>query len=520
MVAFAVWDERTGELWLARDTVGIKPLYYRVESGGIAFASELRALVGTDATIDPGSLRRFVLHGYVPGAQTILQGVRRVPPGHVLRWQAGTVTVRSFHEEQPPVELDPGSSEEQLVDRLEACLAEAVEAHMVADVPIGAFLSGGIDSGIVVALMARLTRRTIKTFTIACPEDPDDEAALARLRATWLGTEHSELAISSVDLAGLVPDAMQSLDEPLGDYSYLPTFAVARFAAASVKVVLSGDGGDELFCGYRRYRAVRVAQMLEGLPTPVRRLVASVLGRLPHRRSRVLSRILMPGHFEERYRTVFGHVDAAAADRLLRQGPGGRDELFARTFHDAPGACLVEQVMALDEATYLVDDVLLKVDRGSMASGLEVRPPLLDRQVRAFARALPFSWKLRGLQGKYLLRRVLDRHLPRSLYERKKRGFSVPMSAWLRGALRGPMERLLDRERVESGGLFDPLAVRQLLTEHLQRSHDHGNILWSLVSFELWRERFGIRPAARDPQVVLLPAPRRERVPGEVEAAR
>ncbi len=503
--AFALWDRRERRLFLARDQLGVKPLYWSLQNGLLLFGSELKALRAEprfDAALDRAALAAYLRFAYLPAPYTPYAGARKLPPGHLLTiaageepriecyWDALSIAERG---QRQPLTL----SRREAVDRLEVLLRDAVAGQTMADVPLGAFLSGGIDSSTVVALMQAATGRPARTFTIGFSESGFDEAPQARAVARHLGSEHSELYVDAAQAQAVVPDLPQLYDEPFADPSQIPTFLVSALTRESVTVALSGDGGDELFAGYNRHLWGR---RIGRWPLAARRAAAGALEALPNGlwqraggqagdRVRKLSRALTAPDLQELYRRTVSQWDEPAA--LLGDGRTAEAASLldasdlAERFPDP-----LARMQLLDLMTYLPDDVLAKVDRASMAVGLEARVPLLDARVVEFAWALGPGFKLRGGQGKWLLREVLRRHLPARLIDRPKRGFSVPIGEWLRGPLRDWAESLLEERRLAADGLLDPAPIRALWADHLAGRVEGQYPLWTVLMLQAWRERW------------------------------
>ncbi|MCS6778612.1 MAG: asparagine synthase (glutamine-hydrolyzing) [Geminicoccaceae bacterium] len=519
MFAFALWDRAERTLALARDRLGKKPLYWGLERGRLRFGSQLQCLLADPAfrpAIDRTALGLYLRLGYVPGTRSILEGVAKLAPGTWLRIDArGEIATGRYWD---PVELvarglaEPfAASEDELLDRFEDLLFDAVRRRLVSDVPLGAFLSGGIDSATVVALAQKASPRPLATFTIGSPDPAFDESAQAAAIARALGTDHHSLLVGPEEALATVPELPRWFDEPFADASAIPTLLVARLARERVTVALSGDGGDELFLGYRRYHeALALARRLAPLPPALRRGAARLLAAIPEPAWSVLGRLapkgLEPERLAERVRR-FARVLAGPAERasleiaahwgepallgvpdVVPEGYGG--ELAGRV------PDLATRLQLLDLSSWLPEDILTKLDRASMAVSLEARCPLLDHRLLAFVFRLPPS--LRGREGtsKYLLRRLLARHLPAELIDRGKRGFSLPIHDWLRGRLRPWAEDLLDPRRLGEAGLVDPRPVRRLWQQHLEGRCDRRFPLWNLLMLEAWR-RHWLAPASR-----------------------
>ncbi|MCS6877170.1 MAG: asparagine synthase (glutamine-hydrolyzing) [Geminicoccaceae bacterium] len=513
MFAFALWDRHDRRLFLARDRLGKKPLYWGLERGRLRFASELKCFFA-DPTfcpeIDRSALGLYLRLGYVPGERSILAGIRKLAPGGWLAidvrgrtsagrfWDPVEVVARGFAE---PFR----EHEDELLVRFEELLSDAVRRRLVSDVPLGAFLSGGIDSATIVALAQEASSRPLSTFTIGFRDPAFDESAQARAVAQRLGTDHHELVVDAEAALELVPELPRWFDEPFADASAVPTLVLSRFARERVVVALSGDGGDELFAGYRRYReTVDLAERLARIPPAARRASAELLKRCPEPMWRLLGRLLperaQPDRLGERIRR-FARILAAPAERASLEiaahwsepdalgAPGLLPEGFEGGFA-ARIPDLGTRLQLLDLLVWLPDDILVKLDRASMAASLEARCPLLDHRVVEFVFRLPPSLRVRGEESKYLLRRLLRRRLPAALVDRPKRGFSVPIHDWLRGRLRDWVEELLDPHRLAEAGLVEPALVRRFWREHLAGRCDRRFPLWNLLMLEAWRRHW------------------------------
>ena len=508
MFAFAVWDRQRQELVLARDRLGEKPLYFGWQGTGAGavflFGSELAALrrhPAFEAAIDRDTLCLLMRLNCIPAPFSIYRGIRKLLPGTFL-------TVRAGQRECAPVTYWSGvdiarsgrgggrftGSADEAVERLELLLRDAVGRQMAADVPLGAFLSGGIDSSTVVALMQTQSSRPVRTFSIGFREPGYDEAEYARAVAAHLGTQHTELTLSPEQLLAVIPRLPSLYDEPFADSSQIPTFLVSHLARQHVKVCLSGDGGDELFAGYERYGFTAARwNALARIPRGLRALAAAGLrtaarGPWPARAERLRRAADMFTYRspEAMYLNLLSHWRDPG---LLV--PGGREpptRLSAGNLPPLHGLNLVERMMALDMLTYLPDDILTKVDRAAMAVSLETRVPFLDHRVVEFAWSLPLEYKMRGGQTKWALRQVLYRHVPRRLVDRPKMGFAVPVAAWLRGPLRDWAEGLLDCARLHRQGFLDGAVVRRKWEEHLSGRANWQNQLWDVLMFQQWFE--------------------------------
>ncbi len=520
MFAFAVWDRQEHVLTLARDRIGEKPLYYGWQGCGdkavFLFGSELKSLRAHptfDAAVDRAALSMQMRHNYIPAPRSIYDGIAKLPAGCML-------TV-SLARREPKVHAywscmqvaQAGAAQpfegcdEQAVDTLEVLLKDAVRDQMMADVPLGAFLSGGIDSSTVVSLMQAQSSRPVKTFSIGFHEKGYDEAQYAKAVARHLGTEHTELYVTASQAMAVIPRLPEIYDEPFSDPSQIPTFLVSQLARRHVAVSLSGDAGDELFCGYERYRMTEsLWRKMAAGPLSLRRLAARGLtgispqawDRLAQAMRHVLPRALRFSNFGDKIHKGAGVLEAASVDALYQRlvshwhDPaslviGGSSEPGMHA-EKAAGLDPIARMMLLDMLTYLPDDILVKVDRAAMNVSLETRVPFLDHRVVEFAWRLPQSFKLRDGQSKWILRQVLYRHVPRELIERPKMGFGVPIGEWLRGPLRDWAEALLDESRLRSEGYFRPAPIRRKWREHLSGQRNWAYYLWDVLMFQTWHE--------------------------------
>ena len=527
MFAIAVWDAERRELSLVRDRLGKKPLYVYREPGLITFGSELKALFGGpsfDRSIDRSAVAAYLRYLCVPSPKTIFEHAIKVPPAHIVTLadpEAPLPAARSYWSlEQIAREglANPiGGDDRDAVDALDSLLADAVRCRLRSDVPLGALLSGGIDSSTVVALMQETSGRPVKTYTIGFAEAAFDEARHAANVAAHVGTDHAELRLTGEDAYALVPRLVDVFDEPFADPSQLPTFLVSQFARRDVTVALCGDGGDELFGGYNRYvygshilsrvnripRAVRqpVGAGLGSVPAPawdrLHRLTSSVFPGVPqeHFGARIhkLGHLLNAGSVGEMYRSLLSawqQPEALLADHLSADEGGGDTDVTGRILNGGSPAAMLDRMMLADQLMYLPDDLLAKVDRASMAVSLEVRAPLLDHRVVEFSWRLPRSMKVRNGLGKWILREVLYRRVPQALVQRPKMGFSVPIDNWLRGPLRVWAGDLLFSEGVGGGGWFDKTAIAHAWKAlHAGRPHA-GNAVWAAVMLQAWRARW------------------------------
>lgn len=504
MFAFAVWDRLQRRLTLARDRAGEKPLYYGWAGDALIYASELKALrasPGFDATVGPEAEAAFAERGYIPAPLSIYRDARKLPAGSWLEWRPGDgrrwpTPVRWWSIETVAARGagDPISDPDAADAALEETLGRAVERQMVSDVPLGAFLSGGIDSSLIVALMQARSPRPVKTFTVAFDEAAFDESPHARAVAGHLGTEHHELRVSAAEARAVVPTLADMYDEPFADASQIPTSLIAGLARRQVTVALSGDGGDELFGGYNRHRLLpRIRRTLGPVPRPLRRGLASVLRHAP---AGLIAGLAAgagaSAPVARRLHDLAAMLDAADDPRTLyaaalRVWPGV-------VAPDAPadiGEDYARWMMLADYLGYLPDDVLTKVDRAAMFHSLETRAPYLDPDVAVLAWRLPMAAKLSGGVGKRPLRRLLDRYAPAALTDRPKAGFTPPIGDWIRGPLADWAEHLLTPEALAGQTAFDPDTVRKLWRAHKSGRIDHGRRLWPVLIYGAWRERWG-----------------------------
>ena len=517
MFAFALWDRQEQKLYLVRDRLGIKPLYYGWVEGQFVFASELKAIrqyPGFQAQIDRDVLALYMRHNYVPAPHCIYQGISKLNAGCILvlggpqkqpqvsqYWSATEVAKEGLRS---PVD----GSEKEIIEQLERKLAEAVRLRMIADVPLGAFLSGGIDSSTVVALMQSQSTRPVKTFTIGFHEDAYNEANHAKRIAAHLGTDHTELYVTPQEALNVVPLLPAMYDEPFADVSQIPTYLVSKLARQSVTVSLSGDGGDELFGGYGRYFLMkRVWNSMRPFPKPLRHAVSRMISSVPPKtidKMYKLASPLVPRNkrslpMGDKAHKLAGLLGAESQERIYLHAlthwdnpsavvNGACEPETVRQFvHEAQWLPSMEEVMMLtDTVHYLPDDILTKVDRASMAVSLEARVPILDHRVVEFAWKMPMRFKVRDGKGKWALRQVLYKYVPAAMIERPKMGFGVPIDSWLRGELREWAEDLLSVESLERHGLFNIKAVRTKWQEHISGGRNWQYLLWDVLVFQDW----------------------------------
>jgi asparagine synthase (glutamine-hydrolysing) len=491
MFAVALWDAPRRRLVLARDRFGIKPLYYRATARELEFASELRALPRGEIDLD--ALEAFLAFNSIPAPLTIFRDARKLPPGHLLVWENGDSRLERFARPAPAAagELREGD-EAELIEELRARLRDSVRAHLVSDVPVGVLLSGGIDSSALAALAAEDSSEPLRTFSIGFEERSFDELGDARLVAERYGTRHRELVLRP-DAALLLPALAEAFDEPFADSSALPTYLVSQLAAEDVKVALSGEGGDELFGGYYTY----VADLLALRAGGVARIARPLVERLPSSSARasfdyrakrfVRATHLPPLERHHAWKEIFS--PEARAELTGRRREFDPVDLYRARFAETESADLLARLQDVDLGLYLVDDLLVKTDRASMAHSLEARVPYLDPVVTNLALALPTRHRVRWLRKKVLLRKAVAPLLPSEIARGKKRGFSIPAAAWLRGELEPFARETLAPETLRRQGFFRPEAVARLLDDHVAGKEDLSRQLWGLLSFTLWHER-------------------------------
>ena len=499
MFAFALWDSRSGKLLLARDRAGIKPLYYAtLPEGGLVFASELTALLQHPAIVrklSPRGLQSYFFSDYFHPPHTLIEGVRKLAPGEYVEWQDGRFSRPRAFWRLAFGPVPPGSPQE-LARQTWEHLDRAVERQLMADVPLGVFLSGGIDSSCVAVLAQRHSTLRLKTFSIAFEDPTFDESAHARVMARAIGSEHVEERLSVTNLLDVVDVALGRLDEPLADPSYLPTFLLSRLASQHVKVVLGGDGGDELFGGYPTYKAHAYARLARWLPLRARPLRAVVEGLRERDRYQSLEwklkRFILRWDDEPRRRHLrwMSNLDL---DDLKRGLPTTVDAIPSPLDADIEDTSdWLNRLLALDFRTYMPGSVLTKVDRASMAHGLEVRPPLLDNAMIDWAFSIPSSLKLHRGTTKYLLELAAEGHLPEGIIRRPKKGFGIPLRAWIRGPMKGRVTRALQPSALWDSGLLDRDAFQRWALMSAERRGDHSKVLWALVVLDEWVRREGI----------------------------
>ncbi|SCM72046.1 asparagine synthase (glutamine-hydrolyzing) [Desulfovibrio sp. 86] len=509
MFAFALWDAHDQRLFCARDPFGKKPFFYTVQQGKLHFASELTALEkipGLSLTMQPEAVMRYLAYEYVPTPQTVYGEVESLPPAHWLMIEGGAVRTGRYWDMPMPDESDRRNPD-QLGEELQFLMARAVRRRMVSDVPLGVFLSGGIDSSIVAGLMARQSPTPIKTFSIGFSEASYDESRYARIVAEAFGTDHHERVLSAEECADNLPGIVSRMDVPMADASVAPTWLLSGVTREKVTVALGGDGADELWAGYEHYIGFKVAEWYNALPALVRRKVVEPLARrLPSSAGYINPRLAVATFLRaaqapawQRVQTMLTAFTPDMQAEILTgafkaQAPGflSPERLFAPTRehfeHWQPynAATPLARAFYVYAHQFMLDDILVKVDRCSMLHSLEVRAPFLDKDVAEFAARLPVDRKLHGFKRKWLLKRAFAGLLPKEILHRNKRGFQIPVAEWLRGRMRPLMEDLLSPDSLKAQGIFNPAAVRALMDEHISGRADLRKPLWTLLVFQLW----------------------------------
>ncbi|WMI98302.1 asparagine synthase (glutamine-hydrolyzing) [Pseudomonas chlororaphis subsp. aurantiaca] len=515
MFALAVWDRNRETLTLARDRIGEKPLYYGLKKGALLFASELQALnahPNFDAAVSRDSLALLLKYAYVPAPQSIYEGIHKLPPGTWIELdrstlESGTIGTPQTYWELPIAQpgISPSLSDAEAIDQLHELMRTTIRDQMVADVPLGAFLSGGIDSTLIVSLMQSLSTQQVKTFTIGFDNPGYNEAEHAKAVAKHIGTDHTELYVTGTDALNMVPKLPDIYGEPFADSSQIPTYLVSQLARNHVTVSLSGDAGDELFGGYNRYQFLpSVWRKLNRVPGPARQLAARMIETAsPNRWDSIATRlnpmipaglrVRLPGDKLHKLAGVMRHDTASQMyDHVVSQWQNSSDVVIGSNLPRLASVGsndFASWMMHQDTLTYLPDDILVKVDRAAMAVSLETRVPFLDHRVVEFASTLPMSLKIRDGSTKWILRQLLDRYVPRELIERPKMGFGIPLHDWLRGPLRDWAESLLDSHRLVSEGFFKPELIRAVWEKHLRGQGNYQQQLWPVLMFQAWLDR-------------------------------
>lgn len=497
MFAFALWDGKARKLFLVRDRLGIKPLYIARMGDTFLFGSELKLLLehpDFPKRVDREALQFYLQFMYVPSPHSIYAGCRKLPPGHVgIISEDGTWEISDYWNL-----LDfwgkPGErrTEEEYLEELDRLVRSSVRYRMISDVPLGAFLSGGIDSSLIVAAMQSESSNPIQTFSIGFKEKRFDESGHARRVAAHLGTDHHEEICDPSEAIPIIRQLPHYYDEPFADPSAIPTMMVSRFARKFVTVSLSGDGGDELFCGYPRYAWYRSLGKMEAVPLWLRKKIARILHMIPHHRMQKVATSITHPQTIDAYLALVGVCDKKRLPELLNRTFDDGELGFYRTYRETREIAELDRMMAVDIRTYLPDDILAKVDRASMAYSLEARVPLLDHRIVEFAGRLPLDHKFRKWEQKYLLKRLLHRFVPRELVDRPKMGFGVPLDRWFRGELTALVREYLDGERLRREGYFRPDGITAIVEEHLSGRRNHFMVLWALLQFGMWKEHYRV----------------------------
>jgi len=509
MFAFALWDRHKKTLILARDRIGKKPLHYALSNEGIVFASELKALLthpGVSREIDLKSLNRYLTYEYVPAPDSIFKSIKKLEPGHYLLYRQGATEMVQYWD-LPLTDNPMGyKTEAEYVEDLRERLANAVKSRLVADVPVGLFLSGGVDSSLIAALAMRANPK-LECFSIGFDEPSFDESRYAREVARVLNAQHQLMIFSTREMLDTIHKLPDILDEPLADASILPTYLLSKFASQKVKVALSGDGGDELFAGYPTYQAHKLITYFDSLPAFLKSALRTIASHLPVSHNNISTEFKLKQFLkgagvasEIRFFIWMGAFTDAEKRGLLSDEV--KSELRSHnTYEDIFNYISkskltkdMERILYLSMKLYLQDDLLVKVDRTSMANSLEVRCPLLDYELVEFACSLPMFYKLNGLRTKYLFKKAAMGLLPASIINRPKKGFGIPISRWLCGELKDLMMNHLNQQTIERQGLFDWPYISGLMDAHLSRRADHRKLLWPLIVFQIWYARFVARP--------------------------
>jgi len=508
MFAFALWDERRRKLLLARDRIGIKPLYYAFDGERFAFASEPKALLELpwiDRGLDLEGLSFFLSYDFIPAPHSIYRGIRKIPPGYFLVFKDGNLHLQRYWDLDLRDRLPEGLTEEELCDLLWGEFCRAVKMRLISDVPLGVLLSGGIDSSSVVAPLRPEGVKDLKTFSVGFEDPSFDESPYFRQVARLFETDHHEEILSPKSLLDILPEVASILDEPMADASIMPTYLLSRFTRRHVKVALGGDGGDELFAGYPTYQAWRIAKLYERLPLPLRKTIEAAVARLPvsfrdmsldFRAKKFVQGIPFKDPIVRHYVWLGTFPPDEKAELLNPEVQKALENFDAFSvlrdyLADKEDFSELEKLLYLDTKLYLQEGVLVKVDRASMAHGLEVRVPFLDHRFVELVTGLPASLKLRGLTTKYIWKKTVAQRLPPQVVKRKKKGFGMPVAKWLAGGLRELLLEMLSEDRLKHQGIFYTEKVRRLVEEHLTRRVDNRKKLWNLLSFQLWWENFG-----------------------------
>jgi asparagine synthase (glutamine-hydrolysing) len=519
MFSFAIWDFVKQRLFIARDRLGIKPLYYHINNKTLFFSSELKAMMAFrnfSRSTDEEALSLFMHFQYIPSPRTIFKATKKLLPGHYMIYGKDGLTIQEYWRQpnysQNPA-LDSKTNERSLLEELDDKVTQAVSDRLISDVPLGALLSGGIDSSLVVAMMQKSNSTPVRTFSIGFSENKYNEAPWAGKVADYLGTDHTELYVSPSQALEIIPQLPDIYDEPFADASAVPTFLVSKLTSSYVKVALSGDGGDEQFAGYVRYWMTKaMADLFSKIPKTMKLPIAKLLSKIPADR---LSQCYLPlrdylpqkfqvENFQDKWQKLIMQLEQSDLSQLYRMTvciwsqsdiknlmnrklPIGRYEELFQAINGWPA---MSGLMHVDQQTYLPDCMLTKVDRASMAASIEVRVPLLDHRVVEFTSKMPEDYKYRNGTGKYLLKKLLARYLPKTLFERPKMGFGVPLDTWMRNELKELLLDYLSAERLKKEGRLNPRIVEKTLNEHFDGRLNHHHRLWAILMWQMWRERW------------------------------
>ncbi|MEM9643400.1 MAG: asparagine synthase (glutamine-hydrolyzing) [Planctomycetota bacterium] len=504
MFGFAVWDKKKRELFIARDRLGIKPLYYVQTENALIFGSEIKSLLqhpDVSASLDHQSLAAYLSLKYVPAPRTMFEGIRSLPPAHSLTVSDGEVDIQRYWD----VSYDKPShvlGESEYADQLDAELRDSIRLRLRSDVPFGAFLSGGVDSSIIVALMSEMLDDPVKTFSVGfCGGDEPDELGYAQTVADHFGCEHHTLVINGNDFVEHAESVLWHLDQPIADQATAATHMVAKLARGHVKMVLTGEGGDELFAGYARYVGNQYEKLFRPLPRFAGKLVRSAADLVPHnRRAKIAINALTQRDEATRLSNWFPLLSDDSKQALLSSRMRAHDRPTAKYFSEQLARCdaqnPLDRMLHTDCNLWLPDYLLLRGDKLSMANSLEARVPLLDHKLVEFAAKLPTKMKLNGKTRKYLLKKVAERYLPSEIIHRRKQGFSIPIDVWMRNEAKPMVCDLLSPDVVRRRGLFQPNVVERLITRHMSGTHDHATELWGLMSVEMWQRGFVDTPVS------------------------
>jgi asparagine synthase (glutamine-hydrolysing) len=517
MFAFAIWDKKEKKIYLGRDRIGIKPLYFGFQNNMLFFGSELKSIrknIYFSPEIDKEALALFFKHNYIPTPYSIYKNIQKLLPAHYMvinrnfdssihcYWDIQKISENGFGN---PIDL----SEREAIDKLENLLLDSVKKRMISDVPLGAFLSGGIDSSTIVALMQSQSKIPIKTFTIGFEEKKYNEAKYAKRIANYLGTDHTELYITPKAAIDVIPMLPNMYDEPFSDSSQIPTYLISKLTRKYVTVSLSGDGGDELFTGYNRYfKADKFYHLFKPFPPSIRKLVGKFIPLLSANAWQGIGNMI-PVKFRlerfgdrmhkfaelfnfssplEFYSQFVSHTNNPEA--LLKKKICGLPSSFIEKYKAHTLTNFIDQMTFIDLITYLPDDILTKVDRASMYVSLEARVPILDHRIVEFSRQIPLFFKVKNETGKIILRKILYKYLPKEFVERPKKGFSVPIGEWLKGPLRSWTEELLNEKKIKEDGIISFAPIQKLWKEHLTNQRDWKYLLWNILMFQAWKEKW------------------------------